>query len=182
MLVVHGAGESFWRRRPGARRGLCESVGHLRHNAARAAAERFRLSQTERRGERSRSDPIGFANGESADGESADGGSADGGSADGGEERGEGGGEAAAPAGVAGARSGARPAQRVEFLGVEWSHSIRGSYTREGVEGGASSLNPTRRLSNVTLRSVPMLREFANEVILDVLFYEQAPHRHHIAT
>ena len=170
VLVVHGAGESFWRRRPGARRGLCESVGHLRNNAAKAAAqrhqaERQRVSQIERQRSETAADGLGDLGA---------------GRPQGGAASGEGGAEAAASTAEAAARAAAK---RVEFLGVEWSHSIRGSYAREGEkckeckEGGANSLNPTKRLSSVTLRSVPMLREFANEVILDVLFYEQARNR-----
>jgi len=146
VLVVHGAGESFWRRRPGRLRGLCESVGKLRSNAATAAARAYKDSARV-----------------SEKGATASGG----------------GGSSGEPSGEANGSSES-PARRVEFLGVEWSHSIRGSYTKEGEEGGASSLNPTSRLSRVTLSSVPMLREFANEVILDVLFYEQAVHRKRI--
>jgi hypothetical protein len=33
------------------------------------------------------------------------------------------------------------------------------------------------RLAQVTPASVPLLRTFANEVVLDVLFYEQQQHR-----
>jgi len=119
VLVIHGAGESFWRRRPGRLRGLCESVGKLRANAAAAVAQGMKQQGT--------------------------------------------------------------PARRVEFLGIEWSQAIRGRRREGRDESRASSLlDPTSRLSRVSLASVPLLREFANEVILDVLFYEQAAHRQRI--
>ncbi|KAL1515463.1 hypothetical protein AB1Y20_002087 [Prymnesium parvum] len=57
--------------------------------------------------------------------------------------------------------------RRTEFLPVEW---------REGAVDDDTAL----ALSHVTPHSVPVLRQFANEVILDVLLYEQAEHRQRI--
>ena len=51
---------------------------------------------------------------------------------------------------------------RVEFLPVEWNLSVR-----DDADGTMT------RLQQVTPTSVPLLRAFANEVVLDILFYEQ---------
>ena len=55
---------------------------------------------------------------------------------------------------------------RVELLPVTWYNGLR-------VDNSAT----LRALAAVTPRSVPALRTFANEVVLDVLFYEQPAHR-----
>ena len=102
-LVVHGAGEWFWKRRATQRRGVNESVGRMGSNARQCVA--------------------------------------------------------------AAAKATGEPPARIEYLGVEWAHAIRGSGGAGGNgERGGRQLNPATRLSRVTLSSVPTLREFANEV------------------
>ena len=68
-----------------------------------------------------------------------------------------------------GARAGDEPAGRVEFLPVEWNLSVR-----DDADGTMS------RMRQVTPTTVPLLRQFANEVVLDVLFYEHPAHRQRI--
>eukprot|EP00900_Chrysochromulina_parva_P017412 jgi/Chrpa1/25672/Chrysochromulina_OHIO_Genome00007743-RA len=55
---------------------------------------------------------------------------------------------------------GGAPLSRVEFLGVGWHHSKGGDAWR-------------RRMASVTLPSIPTLRLVTNEVLCDVLLYEQ---------
>jgi hypothetical protein len=60
---------------------------------------------------------------------------------------------------------------RAEFLTVCWDTDVRADdEAREAV----------RRLRRITLPSIPTVRQFANEVIADVLLYEQPRHRTHI--
>ena len=81
---------------------------------------------------------------------------------------------AAAAAAPTSAEEPAPPPTRVEFLAVDWDNSIRG----RDVQPGETAAD--RRLRAVSLKSVPSLREFANEVLCDVLFYEQPAHRRSI--
>ena len=54
---------------------------------------------------------------------------------------------------------------------MEWNLSVR-----DDADGTMT------RLQQVTPTTVPLLRAFANEVVLDVLFYEQEAHRRRIQT
>lgn len=49
---------------------------------------------------------------------------------------------------------------RIEILPVSWHQALHGDET--GID---------TRLKNITLPSIPRLRDFANDTILDVLFY-----------
>ena len=62
--------------------------------------------------------------------------------------------------------------ERVEFLAVDWSDCLR--------SGDGDHAAWAHRLRQVTLTSVPTLREFANDVLCDVLLYEQPAHRRRI--
>ena len=49
---------------------------------------------------------------------------------------------------------------RVEFLPISWHHALHGA---------AGGLDEALRL--ITLPSIPLLREFTNDTIVDVLYY-----------
>jgi hypothetical protein len=63
---------------------------------------------------------------------------------------------------------GASELRRVEILPVTWD---------TGVRSDRAAQEAVRTLSRITLSSTPLIRQFANEVLADVLLYEQAHHR-----
>ena len=58
--------------------------------------------------------------------------------------------------------------RRVEILPVTWD---------TGVRSDRAAKEAVHTLSRITLSSTPLIRQFANEVLADVLLYEQAHHR-----
>ena len=70
--------------------------------------------------------------------------------------------------GPGGATTASQPLRRVEFLAVSWHTGAR---TDERAAATVATL------SRVTLPSIPGIRQFANEVISDVLLYEQPAHK-----
>lgn len=68
--------------------------------------------------------------------------------------------------GGTGVDGGAARGGRVEFLPAEWHTCLR----EEG-DGTFATLQ------SVTQRSVPFLRKLANDVVMDVIFYQQDSHR-----
>jgi len=57
----------------------------------------------------------------------------------------------------------ANKAGRVEFLPISWHKALHG-------EGGIDD-----KLKSITLKSIPLLRSFTNDTLLDILFYT-SPH------
>ena len=58
-------------------------------------------------------------------------------------------------------------ASRIEFLPVNWHATLHGEDT-----------GTDQRMRALTLRSIPKLRGFVNDTILDVLFYTRYDHHH----
>lgn len=69
-------------------------------------------------------------------------------------------------ANAAASSTGSRRQPRVEFLPIEWHSKLHLEELDE-------------RIRNVTLPAIPKLREFANETVLDVLFF-MSPKFHHV--
>ena len=139
VLVVHGIGETMWRKDKASQfgiHGIDESVRKLRSLADKAAGAVVAK-------EPARSAAPSASNA----------------------------GDAIDPA----ASAPSAPYSRVEFLPVDWDQTLRN-------DDDGSPLEWARTLQQVTIRSVPSLREFANDVICDVLLYEQPQQQRVIQT
>lgn len=61
------------------------------------------------------------------------------------------------------------PVTRVEFLPVEWFGCVH-----------SDELDISKQINNVTIRNIPMIRDLANDAILDVLLYLTPEFKHRI--
>uniref|UniRef100_A0A8C4QXV0 DDHD domain-containing protein n=1 Tax=Eptatretus burgeri TaxID=7764 RepID=A0A8C4QXV0_EPTBU len=69
---------------------------------------------------------------------------------------------------------------RLQVLPITWRWALRGRDCVDGPESQAETSGLDDRLRRLSLPSVPRLRSFANDTLLDVLLYGSLPSRHAI--